>query len=250
MTRELPEPPAILCVHGWACEGAQFAGLGALLRAAGCRVVCPDLPGHGSTPLDGFRPGFPEYARWIADFALAHGLGEAAVIGHSMGGVLALLAAAGDARFRPRAIVNLDGALPATDAVLAGQATLRDWLGRPDFRPRLAGLLRETFFLPHERDDRCDAIVRAMCAAPEEVLRFLPERIGTLRPEEILRHVRTPVLYIGSAAPRFDAARTADWLADFRLERVPDAGHFLHIYAAERVAALATEFFRAAGYSS
>jgi pimeloyl-ACP methyl ester carboxylesterase len=89
-----------------------------------------------------------------------------------------------------------------------------------------------------------------MCAAPEEVLRFLPERIGTLRPEEILRHVRTPVLYIGSAAPRFDAARTADWLADFRLERVPDAGHFLHIYAAERVAALATEFFRAAGYSS
>lgn len=242
--------PAILCVHGWACEGGQFAPLGSKLREAGFRIVCPDLPGHGRTPLDGFRPGFPEYARWLVDFALAHGLGEAAVIGHSMGGVLALLAASADARFRPRAILNLDGALPATARVLAGQASLRGWLGEPDFGDRLAHLLRETFFLPHERDARCEAIVRTMCAAPEEVLRFLPEQIDSLRPAEILRNVRAPVLYVGSAAPRFDAALAADWLEDFRLESVPATGHFLHVFAAEQIAALATDFLRSVGYSS
>ena len=41
-----------------------------------------------------------------------------------------------------------------------------------DFRVRLAGALREAFFLPSERDGRCEEIIRTMCAAPDSVLRF------------------------------------------------------------------------------
>jgi pimeloyl-ACP methyl ester carboxylesterase len=226
-------PVPLLCVHGWACDGGQFAALGEAL-GRGFRLICPDLPGHGWTPLGDFQPGFDAYAAALARFAAERSLREAAIIGHSMGGVLSLIAAA-DHGLRPRWVANLDGALPPTAQVLAGQAALLQKSRAPGFREALAAMLRETFFLTHERDERCDRIVAAMTSAPEEVLRFLPEQIGTLNSEKILRRLATPVLYIGNALPRYDAAQAAS-LMKFREERIADAGHFLHVFAADRVA--------------
>ena len=100
-----------------------------------------------------------------------------------MGGILSLLTAA---RLRPRAVINLDGGLPATDHALTAHAIIRRWLDETDFRVRLAGTLREAFFLPSERDGRCEEIIRTMCAAPDSVLRFLPEQVGALDPARIL----------------------------------------------------------------
>ena len=42
---------ALICIHGWGCEGGQFAGLARALDPD-FRVYRPDLPGHGATPLD------------------------------------------------------------------------------------------------------------------------------------------------------------------------------------------------------
>ena len=99
-------------------------------------------------------------------------------------------------------------------------------------------------FLPSERDARCKTILQTMCSAPEAVLRFLPEQIGELHPERILPRVTAPILYIGSAAPRFDSQQAKTLLPHLRLEQIPDAGHFLHIYATERVADLVGNFLK------
>lgn len=235
----------LICTHGWACNGDQFIELSRLLDKD-FRIFRLDLPGHGRTPLDGFLPGFEHYAGQIVDFSLKHQLERPVLLGHSMGGVLSLMAAA-SGRLRPRAVINLDGSLPPTEKMLAGQQMIGRWLKEPDFRGRLAGLLREVFFLSFERDARCEAVLKTMCSAPEAVLRFLPEQVGELHPEHILPRVTAPVLFVGSAVPRIDFKMAAAFIPHLRYERISDAGHFLHIYAADRVAALLENFLEPDG---
>jgi len=228
----------LVCVHGWGCESGQFDGLATAL-ADDFRVYRFDLPGHGRTPLGDFVPDFDTYAGVVGDFVARHGLKKPVLLGHSMGATLSLLAAP---RIRPRAIINLDGSMPAAAHTLAGLAALSGWLDAPDFRQRLAGALREGFFLPSERDARCEEILRTMCSAPAAVLRFLPEHAGDLDPDRILSAVDAPVLYIGADTPRFDADRAAALLPRLRIGQIPGAGHFLHIYALSRVVALVRDF--------
>ncbi len=228
----------LVCLHGWGCCGEQFT---ALAEEFGCdyRVYMPDLPGHGLSPLGDFDPGFETYSEALAEFIAAKELKKPILLGHSMGGVLALMTAS---RVEVRAIVSLDGSLPAAAHALAGQTAIRSWLDTPDFRVRLAGALREAFFLPHERDERCESIIRRMCAAPEAVLRFLPEKISSLRPAEILSQVRVPVLFVGASNPRFDAESAAELVRDAHFRQIPTAGHFLHIYALAEVCNLTRRF--------
>ena len=228
----------LVFVHGWCCEGGQF-GLLAKEFAKSHRIFCPDLPGHGRTPLGTFSPGFETYADALAGWIEGQRLDRPILIGHSMGGALALMTAT---RVAVRSVINLDGSLPAAPATLAAQKVIREWLDLPDFRSRLAEALRGGFFLPHERDARAEEIIRKMTAAPKAVLRFLPETIGSLDPSRILARIKAPVLYIGAQKPRYDATTAKTLLPDVQIERLPDAGHFLHVYAPAQVAALARAF--------
>ncbi len=228
----------LVCVHGWCCEGGQFTKLGKMLDAD-FRIYRPDLPGHGQTPLGTFEPGFAQYSAALADWISQQNLKPPVLLGHSMGGVLCLMAAK---RVGARAVINLDGSLPAARSTLDGQAALRGWLGEPDFLERLAAALRESHYLPHERDEEMAEIIRRMCSAPESVHRFLPETIDTLRPEQILAEVRMPVLYIGADKPRFDTAAAQALLPQLTMKQIPDTGHFLHLRAPGQVADLVREF--------
>lgn len=231
---------AIICIHGWGCEGGQFAGLAQDL-SRDFRVFCPDLPGHGQTPLGALVPGWKDYAEVIAAFAERRALRSPVLLGHSMGGLLSLVAAAATG-IKPRAVINLDGGLPAAEKTLAGQRLIRSWLAQSDFQERFARMSREVLFLPAERDAQCDAIVRTMCAAPEPVLRFLPERMEELDARQILPKINCPVLYVGSAAPRFDPAQARAILPGLRCEQIPGAGHFLQVYAEREVSAMVRNF--------
>ena len=128
-------------------------------------------------------PDFKGYARLIADFAQEHQLERPVLLGHSMGGILSMMAA-GAGHLAARAVINLDGSLPATEGTLAAQRMICGWVHEPDFRQRLAWQVRSAFFLPSERDARCEAIIHAMCSAPAAVLRLLPGEVaaGTVAP--------------------------------------------------------------------
>ncbi|MEO8611603.1 MAG: alpha/beta hydrolase [Chloroflexota bacterium] len=82
----------ILLVHGWMSSGRMWSGLThALVDQARCWSV--DLCGFGDSPLpdaDGFVPDLEHHAAMLIDFCDVHGIRPQAVIGHSMGGMLAL----------------------------------------------------------------------------------------------------------------------------------------------------------------
>ncbi|MGW7532921.1 alpha/beta fold hydrolase [Amycolatopsis sp. NPDC054798] len=82
------EPPVLL-LHGLGATGAVWDGLASQLDR---RLLAPDLPGHGGSPR------LPEYTFQTLAAAVADALdepGPVAVLGHSLGGVVALELASG-----------------------------------------------------------------------------------------------------------------------------------------------------------
>src|SRR5437868_10798349 len=88
-----PSPPTIVLLHGagfdhtiWALHSRWFAH-------HGFGVLAPDLPGHGRSsgaPL----PTIADMADWTAALLDAAGAAKARLVGHSMGSLIALEAAA------------------------------------------------------------------------------------------------------------------------------------------------------------
>ncbi|MDE3190390.1 MAG: alpha/beta hydrolase [Acidobacteriota bacterium] len=113
-------PPVVL-VHGLGGMAANWR-LVAPALAAGRRVIVPDLPGHGdSEALDGVDSLDP-FAEAVLAVAEAQGARPAPWIGHSLGGLVALRAAA----LRPDAVTGLVLAAAAgiTSASRAGRVTV------------------------------------------------------------------------------------------------------------------------------
>lgn len=86
--------PAVLALHYWAGAGHEFDALRPLLPA-GTALLAPDLPGFGgqSAPAD-FDYSVGAYADWVAAFIAQHHLTDYVLVGHSMGGKVALALAA------------------------------------------------------------------------------------------------------------------------------------------------------------
>jgi pimeloyl-ACP methyl ester carboxylesterase len=85
--------PAIVFIHGalndhtvWAAQSRHFADLGYQVHAV-------DLPGHGATPATALT-SVTAMADWLLATLDAAGLRHATLVGHSMGSLIALEAAA------------------------------------------------------------------------------------------------------------------------------------------------------------
>ncbi len=94
--------PLVICIHGWQGAGHQFAHLARHLAAQGMRVWAVDAAAHGESPGKRATPVDLLHALREA-CALA---GEpAAVIGHSLGAAMAMVACREGAHFTRRVLV-------------------------------------------------------------------------------------------------------------------------------------------------
>ena len=82
--------PDVLLVHGWSGRGGQFAAWVDLLVEAGFRVTVVDAPGHGAS--SGQTASLVQFVHMIEAAQAQYGPFEA-VVGHSLGGAAALIAA-------------------------------------------------------------------------------------------------------------------------------------------------------------
>jgi pimeloyl-ACP methyl ester carboxylesterase len=86
-----PRRQRVLYVHGTGCNAEVWTPHMALI-ADGHTPVAIDLPGHGRSPGRGFR-GVADYTYFVVEVAKALGWNRFVVVGHSMGGAVALMAA-------------------------------------------------------------------------------------------------------------------------------------------------------------
>jgi pimeloyl-ACP methyl ester carboxylesterase len=230
-------PPLVL-LHGVSLSAAAWAPLFTALP--GWRVLAVDLPGHGLSDPDDYRRGqVRDRARELLDDIFdALGLDEASVVGHSLGGMLALwYAAAGTERIsRLVAIGEPAVALPGVRVRMPlslltvrglGLAVLRSPSPRAVYRRLLAqGLGRaEVAAAP---DSLIDALrlsarrpgnartVSSLMHAIDRFRRPRPESVLTTRE---LRGITAPTMFIwGAGAPYLSAER-----AQPSIEQIPRA---------------------------
>jgi len=228
----------VLLLHGVSLSAAAWAPL--LPALPGHRLLALDLPGHGLSDPARYRRGeVREHACDLIDDVLdALGLDEAPVIGHSLGGMLALWHAAA----RPGRISRLVAigepavALPGVRVRMPlslltvrglGYAVLRSPAPRPFYRQLLArGLGRaevaaapdplvEALHLSARRPGNA----RTVAALMHAIDRFRRPRGESVLTEAELEALATPTMFIwGADAPYLsaDAARPS-------VERMPSA---------------------------
>ena len=91
---DVGEGPAVLCVHGLPGSYRDFRWLAEPL-VGHARLIAVDLPGFGQTPVQTCPDPSPEgRAAFVLEVMDALGLDRPLLVGHSMGGVVALAAVA------------------------------------------------------------------------------------------------------------------------------------------------------------
>ncbi len=81
----------IVLIHGWASSHRIWESVMGRLAAAGYRTWAPDLPGFGDSQGPSNGPyTIARFAHLVAAFIQAVGITSPAVVGHSMGGAIAL----------------------------------------------------------------------------------------------------------------------------------------------------------------
>ncbi|WP_460448214.1 alpha/beta fold hydrolase [Alsobacter sp. SYSU BS001988] len=114
-----PALPTVVFIHGAGMDHTVWALQTRWFAHHGRSVLALDLPGHGAStgaPL----AGVPAMADWAVGVLDALGVANAAVVGHSMGGLVALDAAARHPeRVRAVGLVGTAGVVPVSADLLA-----------------------------------------------------------------------------------------------------------------------------------
>lgn len=114
--------PAVVFLHGAASDHSVFVLQTRYLAHHGWDVLAPDLPAHGRS--DGPALGsVPEMADWVLALLAAAGVARATLVGHSMGSLVALEAAArGGERVQRVALLGCAVPMRVSAALLASAA--------------------------------------------------------------------------------------------------------------------------------
>jgi len=114
-----PDEPAIVFVHGAAFDHSVWQWQSRYLAHHGFTVLAVDLPGHGRSPGP-LRRDLGEMADWVAALIESAGLARAAIVGHSMGSLVAMeTALRHPARVTRLALVGTSAPMPVGEAFLA-----------------------------------------------------------------------------------------------------------------------------------
>ncbi len=227
--------PAVLLIHGFASSLHTWEAWTPLLEDR-FRVVSLDLPGFGLTGPDPTGDYTDERSIVVLAALMDRlGIGEAAVVGSSMGGRIAWrFAAAEPARVTKLVLMAPDGF--ASPGRAYGHAPERlPWLMRllPHTAPKplLGRTMRGAYAVPGVLTDAVVDRYHAMLLAPG-VRRAILDRMLQTRlvpPEPILAAIRAPVLLLwGERDGAVPASHAADYeraLPDVRTVMLPGIGH-------------------------
>jgi len=255
------EGPPVLVLHGFTGSLRTMDGVADGLAGGGYRAVCVDLPGHGRSPVPEDAAAYTLEATCDALEATldALDLGDAHVLGYSLGGRVALgLAALRPARVRSAILVGATAGI-AEPAERAARVRADEALARELERDGIAPFVERWMALPLFAGQRARLGDAAWQAARRERLARRPEGLarslrgigqGAQPPlHDRLPRVRVPVLLaVGAEDAKFRsvAEDLAARLPAAEILQVPRAGHAAHLESPGAFLAAARGFLRRA----
>lgn len=216
------EPPFVF-IHGWTCNRSYFAPQHDHFKT-GHRVVSVDLRGHGESDQGqaGYAIGdFADEVTWLIGEL---GLDRPIVVGHSMGGLVALQMAAEHPE-SVRAIVMVDPApLALPPAFRAKLQSLIDAIDAGDQQPRRGFIA--AMFLPFSPPDIRTRITEEMCSVPAHVAAGAMRGVLDFDGVAAAKKVDVPALHIAGTPPRNPPHLMTEWLPNVVHGWPVGAGHF------------------------
>jgi pimeloyl-ACP methyl ester carboxylesterase len=235
----------MLFVHGWCCDHTyltpQFEHF-----AGRYRVVAVDLRGHGRS--DAPRQDYTIHA-FSDDLAWTCGkldLQSPIVIGHSMGGLTALVLA-GERPDLVRAAVLIDApALLPSDALAVRRPILEMFWG-PDYVNAAVAYANDRFFIDADDPERRARVLEGVARMPQHVLASAWQSILETDSTSAARAVAEcalPLLYIGSARPLADMGQLRELCPQAIVAQTAGAGNFCQLEVPEQVNAMIERFLK------
>lgn len=256
--------PLLLFLHGVGGNARSWSPLLTELRASGARlpdVLIPDLPGFGESENQTSELLASEVGGYLLDLATRLGWSRVHLVGHSMGGFLALdMASRADPRiarlstisgayFGIIRTVNHPLAAWRTDRAAAGSYALMRWLARLGPVGTLAmGAVAKT--------PLANLLLTGLIATPRELNRSVRRSVLTnLRPRSFALAAKNGIAYDAAQrwgritvptvsifgtedhlVPPRDAHEFADALPEATVTILPGVAHFAHLERPREVA--------------
>jgi pimeloyl-ACP methyl ester carboxylesterase len=217
--------PPLLFVHGWCCDHTYWRDQIPEFAKAH-RVIAVDLRGTGDSDAPDEDSSVSQFADDVAWLANEVNLQKPIIVGHSMGGLIALDIARKHPDL-PRALVFNDAPMtPFSDQFDALRAALMAGLQSPAYKNVAANFVNSAMFTPDSLDELKNEIVAGMANAPQ---RLMHTALAS-----IFGHAKTPgPLPVPSL---FVRAATATSTEDELKQRYPglevttvNCGHFIQM---------------------
>ncbi len=218
--------PAIVLIHGWATDAnywnAQFSPLSARYT-----VVAVDLAGHGASSNNRTDWSMENYGEDVATVVRRLPNEQVILVGHSMGGTVALEAAPriGD---RVIGIIAVD-ALKSVGLPPAPQPEIDKRVApfRTDFIGTVRKYVTQELFEKGADPVFVQKVAYDMSLEPPEVAIPSLQALLSLDLTGVLNQVHVPVLAINSDLTPTDEARIRKSLPGFKADVIPHTSHFL-----------------------
>jgi pyruvate dehydrogenase E2 component (dihydrolipoamide acetyltransferase) len=208
------------------------------------RVIALDLPGHGGSTKDVGAGDLATLSAWVSKFMQAIDVTKAHLVGHSLGGAVALRTALD----HPALVVSLTMICPAGLGEEIDTSFINDFIAasrRKQLGPVLAKLFADPGLVTRDmiedilRFKRMDGAREALEAI--QVANFDGQQREVLRGR--LGEIGVPVQIIWGDEDRIIPARHADGLPEaVRTHVLAKAGHMIHVERAVEVSRLLLDF--------
>ena len=230
---------ALLLIHGWGCDHTTLLRQQTFFEHSHT-VINVDLRGHGESGAPEEVYSIAHYAEDVMWLCAELGIQRASVVGHSMGGAVAL-----EMGYRNPALVE---AVVMLDTAFLAPSSLNNILGA-----LIPGLMEAGY------EETYRSIMRALSlpsdlAALAPVLDSFPKATQHVLLSSLKGHMEdhdfaaaaagctVPVAYIGATHPLADLVRLKELIPDLMIGQSLGAGHFAPLLVHDQVDAMLLRF--------
>jgi pimeloyl-ACP methyl ester carboxylesterase len=236
--------PPLLFVHGAACNRRYWYQQVPRFSSAH-RVVTVDLRGHGGSSAPSERYMVRLFAEDLASMCTRLGIESPVLIGHSLGGLVALDFASAYPGLVAAAVLIDSPLLPGGDRAEVVRNLVAGLRGR-DPNSALRAYFASLFGPNDDAAIRSWVIDQAVLTEPHVTSSIWEESLVSWDDEAALYECRLPLLYIDAGTPNADLARAVELCPGLMVARTIGSGHFSPLVVPEQVNAVLERFLRVA----
>jgi pimeloyl-ACP methyl ester carboxylesterase len=215
--------PAIVLIHGWSCDRGhwreQVPGL-----ASRYATISIDLPGHGQSGSRRNEWTLQAYGRDVQSVVEGLGLSKVILVGHSMGGPVALEAA----RLLKDRVVGIVGVDTFHNA--ENRIDLEQWKTliqsyETDF-PGTCDRFIRSMFPENASQELVQKVASGACSADKKIALALFKTFPDYDMASAMKEVRVPIRCINSAAFPTQVETNRKYASGFEVAIIDGVGHF------------------------